>query len=182
MTSSITQEEKEVLLRLAREAIESSFKGVELKTGSEGRLAERRGVFVTLRLRSDESLRGCIGYAEPLYPLGEAIVRSARAAALEDRRFAPVSWEEMSSIRIEISVLSPLKKVSPEAVRVGVDGLVIEKGGRRGLLLPQVAPEWGWDRETLLEQTCKKAGLPGGAWKEGADILAFQAEVFGEED
>jgi AmmeMemoRadiSam system protein A len=179
MTSSLSSEERGFLLRLARQAIESSLQGTELKTGS--RFSEHRGAFVTLRLRSNESLRGCIGYAEPLYPLAEAVVRSARAAALEDRRFEPLSRAELSSIRIEISVLSPLRKVSPDAVRVGTDGLVIEKGGRRGLLLPQVAPEWGWDRDTFLEQTCKKAGLPGSAWRQGAEIFAFQAEVFGED-
>lgn len=103
------------------------------------------------------------------------------AAALEDPRFQPVESGEVAQIDIEISVLGPVEEVEdPTAIEVGRDGLVVEQGSRRGLLLPQVATEWGWDRETFLAQTCLKAGLPADAWKRGAQVFRFQAEVFGE--
>ena len=106
----------------------------------------------------------------------------AVAAATEDPRFPPVSPDELSSLRVEISVLTPLVLIRPEEVEVGRHGLMIAQGRRRGLLLPQVPVEWGWDRETFLDQTCVKAGLPPSAWRHGATLWAFTAEVFGEEE
>ncbi len=105
---------------------------------------------------------------------------TARAAAFQDPRFPPVTIDELSEIQLELSVMSLLKPIAPEDVVVGIHGLVVSQYGRRGLLLPQVAREWGWDRETFLSQTCVKAALPPNAWKAGATLEAFTAEVFSE--
>jgi len=143
-------------------------------------LMEPRGVFTTLYI--GEQLRGCVGYPAPIRPLHRAVAETARAAAFEDSRFWPVSAEEVRELRISLSVLSPLFAVTPEQVEVGRHGLVISDGMRRGLLLPQVPVEHGWDRETFLAQTCHKAGLPMDAWRKSATIQAFTAEVFGDDD
>jgi AmmeMemoRadiSam system protein A len=183
MNGPFSEDERRRLLDLARRAIEARVRGEAPSADApQGLFRERRGAFVTLRRREDGALRGCIGYPEPTLPLAEAVVRGAEAAATADSRFAPVGPDELDTIRIEISVLSPLKRVRPEDVRVGVDGLVVQNGGRRGLLLPQVAPEWGWDRETFLSETCRKAGLPRDSWKQPeTDVFAFQALVMGED-
>ncbi len=137
------------------------------------------GAFVTLSQRGN--LRGCIGYPEAVYPLYETIMRSGMSAALHDPRFSPVTPGELADLHIEISVLSPLRQATPEEVEVGTHGLVIERGHYRGLLLPQVPVEWGWNREEFLEDTCRKAGLPADAWREGATLYTFTAEVFSEQ-
>jgi uncharacterized protein (TIGR00296 family) len=147
-----------------------------------------RGVFVTLSRWPSGELRGCIGYPLPVYPLGVAIPRMAAAAALEDPRFRPVEVGELDALTIEVSVLTlpePLPGTGAEGrlahVRVGVDGLIVDRGGSSGLLLPQVAPEQGWNALELLEGTCQKAGLPPDAWRSPAtQVRRFQAEVFGE--
>ena len=118
----------------------------------------------------------------PVAPLYRAVAETARAAAFEDSRFLPVTKEEAPRLEVSLSVLSGLFPIHPEAVEVGRHGLVISQGGRRGLLLPQVPTENGWDRETFLEQSCRKAGLPGDAWRKGAGIEAFTAEVFSDAD
>ncbi len=141
-------------------------------------LKERRGAFVTLH--ENRALRGCIGMVIAVGPLDETVRAMARAAALEDTRFPPVTEAELESLQLEISVLSPMFEIAPEDVVVGRHGLMVSYGDRRGLLLPQVAPEWGWDRETFLAQTCRKAGLVLDQWKHGAKLEAFTAEVFGE--
>jgi AmmeMemoRadiSam system protein A len=145
---------------------------------------EPRGVFTTLYLPDDRhrQLRGCVGYAAAIAPLYRAVAETARAAAFEDSRFLPVTKEEALKLQISLSVLSHLFPIHPEAVEVGRHGLVISDGARRGLLLPQVSLENGWDRETFLEQTCRKAGLPLNAWRKAAAIEAFTAEVFGDAD
>ena len=137
-----------------------------------------RGAFTTLHLNG--KLRGCIGYVVPTHSLYRTVAETARAAAFDDPRFSPVTADEAADLEIEISVLSPLRPIRPEEIVVGRHGLVIRKGFRRGLLLPQVPVEWGWDRETFLAQTCKKAGLALDAWEQGAEIQAFTAEVFGD--
>ncbi len=144
-------------------------------------LLENRGAFVTLHAGDD--LRGCIGYTQDRLPLWEAVRDVAILAATDDPRFGPVTAEELPRIRIEVSVLSPIERVTdPARIEVGVHGLYVKLGRRSGLLLPQVAPEWGWNREELLHHTCKKAGLPGDAWKDPkAELSWFTAEVFGEE-
>lgn len=168
-----------MLLQLAHQAITSAFDrdSLDLTPPSE-HLAERRGAFTSLHLNG--KLRGCIGYVAAIQSLYRSVAETARAAAFDDPRFSPVSAGEAPKLEIEISVLSPLRPIDPEDVVVGKHGLVISKGNRRGLLLPQVPVEWGWDRETFLAQTCKKAGLPLDGWRHGAEIQAFTAEVFGE--
>jgi uncharacterized protein len=172
-------EERRWLLRLAHQSIRSAVTGnpLESPTGSP-HLSEPRGAFTTLHEHG--KLRGCIGYVMAVEPLEQVIVKTARAAALEDSRFPPVTEAEFGSLQMEISVLSPMFAIAPEDVIVGRHGLMVTCEGRRGLLLPQVAPEWDWDRETFLSQTCRKAGLPPDMWKRGAILQAFTAEVFGE--
>ena len=133
-------------------------------------------------MKKHGELRGCIGYIEGIKPLWEAVRDMARAAALEDPRFPPVRPEEVPELEIEISVLTPLWRVKDiKDIVIGRDGLIIRKGWRQGLLLPQVATEYGWDVKTFLEHTCLKAGLPRDAWKDPeAEIWAFSAEVFSE--
>jgi uncharacterized protein len=149
-----------------------------------GGLSEPRGVFTTLyaRVEGHPRLRGCVGYALPVQPLYRGVAETACAAAFEDSRFLPVTKEEAPHLEVSLSVLSRLFPLGPEAVEVGTHGLVISQGGRRGLLLPQVPGENGWDRETFLSQTCRKAGLPLEAWRKGAVIEAFTAEVFSDAD
>ncbi len=149
---------------------------------------EPRGVFVTLKQPPDGLLRGCIGYPLPVLPLRDALVRAAVGAALHDPRFPPVDPVELPELTLEVSVLTVpelLRAPAPEgivsSVRVGRDGLLIEAGRSSGLLLPQVAPEEGWDALELLEGTCAKAGLSPGAWMHPAvRVHRFQAEVFRE--
>ncbi|MBU2502439.1 AmmeMemoRadiSam system protein A, partial [bacterium] len=128
-------------------------------------------------------LRGCIGHMAEDIPLGQVVGAMAIQAAFNDRRFQPVTARELEDLDIEISVLTPFRAVSgPEAVVVGRDGVVLRKGGRSAVFLPQVATEQGWDRDTLLDQLSLKAGLPADAWRSGAQLSVFQAEVFGEHD
>lgn len=140
--------------------------------------AECCGAFVTLH--KGEHLRGCIGHIEVLKPLPQTVRECAVASALYDPRFEPVTPDELPDLRIEISVLSPFVEIAPEQVEVGVHGLLISRGARRGLLLPQVAVQWEWDRERFLSETCRKAGLEGDAWQHGAKVQAFTAQVFAE--
>jgi AmmeMemoRadiSam system protein A len=123
-----------------------------------------------------------VGYVLPVVSLFRTVAETARAAALEDTRFSPVNLEEAPALEISLSVLSLLKVMRPEEVEIGVHGLVVSQGGRRGLLLPQVPVEHQWDRVTFMEQTCHKAGLPLNAWKQGATLEAFTAEVFGDRE
>ena len=179
----LTTEEKKYLLQLARQTI---MKVVNGEKAPEPRtdtpvLAEKRGAFVTIKKRGE--LRGCIGciYAEK--PLAETVRDMAIAASQRDPRFDPVTVDELDELEIEISVLSPIYEVTDiDSIQVGRDGLIIRRGPYQGLLLPQVATEYGWDRETFLSQTCRKAGLPPDAWKmKGTEISSFRAEVFKEE-
>jgi AmmeMemoRadiSam system protein A len=172
-------EERALLLGLAHRAIETALQGKKVETTPPTpHLAEPRGAFTTLQLEGQ--LRGCVGYVAPVYPLYRTIVETAVAAAFHDTRISPVKAEEAAHLRVEISVLSPLFPIRPEEVEIGKHGLVISAESRRGLLLPQVPVEHGWDRLTFLAQTCCKAGLPPDAWTRGATLEAFVAEVFGE--
>jgi AmmeMemoRadiSam system protein A len=176
-TNEFSAEERRSLLTLARDAITSTFEGKSVDTTSPSEhLAERRGAFTTLTIGGE--LRGCVGYVFPNYSLYRTIAETAVAAATNDTRFTPVTMEELPKLEYEISVLSPLQPIDPEDVEVGKHGLVVTFGGRRGLLLPQVPVEHGWDRETFLAQTCMKAGLPADAWQRGATMQAFTAEIF----
>jgi AmmeMemoRadiSam system protein A len=183
MTGELTPDDGRRLLELARRAIEAKLGGRALEGApTEGALGEARGAFVTLRRREDGELRGCIGFTEPTYPLVETVARAAAAAATSDGRFEPVALAELPRLTLDISVLGPLQPIAPADVRVGTHGLLIRFGGQAGLLLPQVAVEQGWDARTLLEQTCRKAGLPPGSWRQpGAELLAFTATVFCED-
>jgi len=170
------------LLGIARRAL-GGYLGtgkIPPEEGAQGKLAAPGAAFVTLT--KNGRLRGCIGYTEAVAPLYKVVQECAVAAATEDPRFPPVSLNELSSLRVEISVLTPLVPILPEEVEVGRHGLMVEQGRMRGLLLPQVAVESGWDRETFLDQTCVKAGLSPSAWRHGATLRAFTAEVFGEEE
>ena len=172
-------QERRQLLNLAHAAIVAALESRELDTTPPSdHLGERRGAFTTLHV--DGHLRGCVGYVFPAYSLYRTIAETAQAAAFRDARFPPVTAEEAPRLRIEISVLSPLAPISPDEIEIGRHGLVVTYGSRRGLLLPQVPAEHGWDREAFLEQACLKAGLPPDAWRHGALIEAFTAEVFGE--
>ncbi len=179
--SEYSPDERRLLLRIARESSLSAFAAQEIpKDSPSPPLAELRGAFTTLYLQG--ALRGCVGYAMPVAPLFRAVAETARAAAFEDSRFWPVTEAEAPELEISLSVLSRLFPIHPSEVVVGHHGLVISVSSRRGLLLPQVPVECGWDRETFLEQTCHKAGLPLDVWRKGATIEAFTAEVFGDED
>lgn len=143
-------------------------------------LAHTGAVFVTLH--KGGALRGCIGHLGWDEPFADTIPRCAIAASSDDPRFPAVTADEVPQLTIEISVLSPLEPIQgPADVEAGRHGLVVEQGWRRGLLLPQVATEWRWDAETFLTQTCHKAGLPLDAWKRGATLFRFEAEVFSED-
>jgi len=173
------QEERKLLLEIAHESILSLVEKREASVfATSQHLSEPRGVFTTLY--SNRQLRGCVGYPAAVLPLYRAVFETARSAASDDPRFRPVQIDEARQLKISISVLSPLRPISAEEIQVGRHGLVISRGGQRGLLLPQVAIEHGWDRIRFLEQTCLKAGLPPDAWSAGARIEAFTAEVFGE--
>lgn len=177
----MTPEEERACLRLARRALEHYFEtGAALRSPvASGKLKERRGAFVTLTVEGE--LRGCIGYPLPVKPLDETIVEMALAAATEDPRFEPLAHNELKNIKIEISVLGlPEPVADPAEVQVGRHGIIVSKGSRRGLLLPQVPVEHRWDRETFLDHGCFKAGLPPDAWRTGAKIEVFTAQVFSE--
>lgn len=179
----LTDEQKRALLRIAQSRVRAAVAGEPWAPDAvDPALCEHRGAFVTLKA-ADGRLRGCIGYPEPRYPLHESVARAAAAAATEDWRFPPVTPEELGEIRIEVSALSPIEPVSDlSSIEVGKHGLVAEMGDQRGLLLPQVPGEYGWNREEFLSRTCEKAGLPPDAWRKGAKVYAFTAEVFGEQD
>ncbi|MGB3400316.1 MAG: AmmeMemoRadiSam system protein A [Candidatus Deferrimicrobiaceae bacterium] len=175
-----SSEEQAELLRIARDALVTYVTEGQIpaETPAHSALSAPGAAFVTLR--SGGRLRGCIGYTEPHAPLYRTVQECIVAAATEDPRFPRVTAGEAGGVRIEISALTPLQPVRPEDVQAGVHGLMIQKGTKRGLLLPQVAVEHGWDRETLLSQVCVKAGLPADAWREEAELYSFTAEVFGE--
>ncbi len=173
-------EERALLLGLAHESILSALEQREISLQPpSAHLAETRGVFTSLHLNGN--LRGCVGFVLPVNSVYRAVADTARAAAFEDTRFHPVTLEEARHLEIELSVLSPPKPIRAEDIEMGPHGLLISMDGRRGLLLPQVAVEHNWDRVTFLQQTCHKAGLPSDAWRTGATVEVFTAEIFGDE-
>lgn len=173
-------EERCFLLEVARRAIAAALEQREYcPEPLTPNLAEPRGVFTTLLLQGQ--LRGCVGQILATNPLVAAVAQSAVSAAFCDPRFPPLGADELPLLHIEISVLSPLRRIAPEEIRIGVHGLMVVAGARRGLLLPQVATEFGWGLEMFLEQTCRKAGLPADAWQHPAsELYGFTAEKFGE--
>lgn len=189
----LSLEEGKILVKIARKAIMEYLEKRIIIPPPEvsGKLIEKMGVFVTLNALREygKELRGCIGFPQPILPLIEATIRSAISAATEDPRFLPVELDEMDTITIEVSVLTPpqLIKVDdpkkyPEKIKIGEDGLIVEKGFYKGLLLPQVAIEWNWNEEEFLCQTCIKAGLDPSSWLDKkVKIYKFQAQIFEEE-
>jgi len=178
----LTSDERAYLLRAARGAIRAELEGEkpEPQPRPPQSLLELQGAFVTLHKRN--MLRGCIGFIEGVKPLLDTVREVAVKAAFEDPRFPPLQLTELGDVHLEISVLSPLELVRDvSTIEVGTHGLVLELAGRRGLLLPQVAVEYGWDRETFLNNTAQKAGFPPDAWRRpDARIYKFSADVFGE--
>jgi len=180
---SLSPEEKQQLLTIARKSVESAVrdrKKYELPTDLPKALLQDRGAFVTITRKGD--LRGCIGFTAPVESLAMTVRDVATHAALNDPRFGPVTASELPDLRYEVSVLSPLRHVADVSqIKVGENGLLIKEGEREGLLLPQVPREQGWQRKTFLEQTAVKAGLPPDAWRDkDADLFMFTAIVFHE--
>lgn len=183
MDRELNAHEKQVLLAIARQAIilgvQSGQEYVEPR--EEKTLNQRNGCFVTIK--QNGQLRGCIGNFQSELPLFKEVAQMAQASAAKDPRFYPLKEEDLDNFNLEISVLSPLQKAENiEDIEVGKHGIYIEKSFYRGVLLPQVATEHKWDRQTFLKQTCIKAGLSTDAWEaDDADIYVFSAQVFGEE-
>ena len=175
----ISPETAHALLQLARSTVTSAVCGAPFpEPPSFSQAMQQAGAFVTIHRRG--KLRGCIGNFEPA-PLGRIVQEMALAAAFEDPRFPPVSEPELGELDFEISVLSPRFPIAPEDVQIGVHGLFIRRGYHRGVLLPQVPVEWGWDRETFLQEVCHKAGLPSDAWKLPDTFLeAFTSQILRE--
>jgi AmmeMemoRadiSam system protein A len=183
----LTDDQKRALLAIARTAIHAQVLGPSAAGATEPESAREvafpavDGAFVTIKHRGQ--LRGCLGTLQCAGGLPREVARCAADAASEDPRFPPVSPDELLEVSLEVSVLGPLEPIDPfvdTAIEIGRHGLVVEQGRRRGLLLPQVATEWGWTVEQFLRQTCVKAGLPPDAWRHGARVYRFAAEVFGE--
>lgn len=178
---SLSEAERRTLLELARQSIVAAVSHRELPSSiaQEGVFGVKRGVFVTLRVSG--RLQGCIGVTEPSESLGEAVVRCAVSAALEDPRFTPVKETQLADLGIEISLLSPLAPITPASIEIGRHGLLIVNHAQRGLLLPQVAIEHQLTREQFLEETCRKAGLKREAWNDPETrIFGFTCEVFSD--
>jgi uncharacterized protein (TIGR00296 family) len=186
-----TTEDAKVLINLARKAIESVLKREKLVVPEEikQKYSQPMGVFVTLKNRINHQLRGCIGLPYPVLPLWEAVIDAAVSAAFRDPRFIPISsLDELNDTIIELTLLTPPKEVNvpgkrllPEVIKVGRDGLIVEALGKSGLLLPQVPVEYGWDERTFLAQTCVKAGLPPDCWLwPETKVKTFQGYVFEE--
>jgi len=174
-------QERAQLLQAAHDSIRAALEGLDFPLDAPSpHLSERRGVFTTLYL--GEELRGCVGYVFPVMPLYQAVAETARAAAFDDTRFYPLTRVEEPGLEISLSILSALQPIRAEEVEIGRHGLMVTTGAYRGLLVPQVPVEHKWDRITFLEQTCRKAGLTVDAWKQGAVIEAFTAEVFCDKD
>jgi AmmeMemoRadiSam system protein A len=178
---SLSEEDRKAILDLARQGVlHAVCHERPLSTfPTSGIFAERRGLFVTLHVA--QKLRGCIGMVEGATNLGETLARCAADAALHDPRFSRLRKEEMDALEIAVSLLSPIEPIQPEAVEIGIHGLLVERGTRRGLLLPQVAVEHRLTREQFLAETCTKAGLPRDSWKEPETRLyGFRCEIIAE--
>jgi uncharacterized protein (TIGR00296 family) len=185
----VTLNEGSMLVELARNRIESHLSGspFDLPELSPA-FHEKSGVFVTLLSYPDHRLRGCIGYPEPSLPLVDGLLDAAISAAVRDPRFPPVGRAELDGLVVEVTVLTPPARITgahgrdlPAKIKVGRDGLIVEKGFYKGLLLPQVPIEWGWDEEEFLSQTCVKAGLRPTAWlSEDISVFTFSGQIFSE--
>ena len=176
----LTPEIQRELLAIAREALEARVRRMRLsrpEARDDGQ--PRHGAFVTIFCQGE--LRGCLGRVTSDMPLPQLIRHLAQEVADSDPRFDPVNAGELHEISVEVSVLTPEREIeSVLEIEIGRHGLIVERGGQRGLLLPQVAPEHGWDRETFVAHTCLKAGLSPDSWRHGARLFVFEAQVFGE--
>jgi uncharacterized protein (TIGR00296 family) len=193
LSFSLTEKEGTLLVELARKAVEEYLKTRKHITAQDlpKKLAQPSGVFVTINSceEGEKRLRGCIGFPYPTTPLAQAIIEAAISAATQDPRFPPLSLSELDHVVFEVSVLTPPELIEVKnpkeyrtKVKVGEDGLIVERGMYKGLLLPQVPLEWGWDTEEFLCQCCNKAGLLSDYWlREGTKIYKFQAIIFEEE-
>lgn len=190
----LSPEEGKFLVELARKAVEEYLKNrksIVVPGDASEKLLQHCGVFVTINSlkHGEKRLRGCIGYPYPTTPLAQAVIESSINSATQDPRFYPLSADELDHVVLEVSVLTPPQIIKaekpseyPNRIKVGEDGLIIERGMFKGLLLPQVPVEWKWDEEGFLCQCCIKAGLPPDCWlMEGAKIYRFQAIIFEEE-
>jgi AmmeMemoRadiSam system protein A len=176
----LTGEQRQILLTIARTSITACVLGHPASEVEVMALPDASGVFVTIKRRG--ALRGCLGTLQNRRGLALEVMRCAIDSAREDPRFSPVTSEELADLMLEISVLGPLEEIEPrpDAFTIGQHGLLVEKGFHRGLLLPQVATEWGWSAEQFLQHTCVKAGLPRDAWQGSVRLYRFAAEVFGD--
>jgi hypothetical protein len=190
----LSQEEGEFLIGLARKAVKEYLenrKPISIPKNTSEKLLQPCGVFVTINSikKGEKELRGCIGYPYPTDPLAKAVIQSAISAATQDPRFNSISSNELDKVVFEVSVLTPPEAVRteklteyPNKIKVGEDGLIVERGMSKGLLLPQVPVEWKWDAEEFLCQCCVKAGLPPDSWLlNGTKLYKFQAIIFEEE-
>ena len=176
----LTRDTQRQLLAIARAALEARVRGTRVpESGSKGASQPGRGAFVTIFCNGE--LRGCLGRVTSDWLLPDLVRHLAQEVADSDPRFTPVASHELQDIALEVSVLAPEREIrSIDEIELGRHGLILEQGSRKGLLLPQVPTEHGWDRETFVSQTCLKAGLPADAWRHGARLLVFEAQVFGE--
>jgi AmmeMemoRadiSam system protein A len=176
----LTEQQRRTLLELARLSVIAEVMKQPHVEPERVELPDASGVFVTIKRAG--ALRGCLGTLQNQRGLAAEVARCAADSASEDPRFPPVAVDELPELALQISVLGPLESIQPrpDAFTIGIHGLVAEQGFHRGLLLPQVATEWGWSAEQFLRQTCVKAGLPPDAWQRGARMYRFAAEVFGD--
>ncbi len=187
LNRDLNETEKRVALQLARQTLENYFLGrkVSVDLSPFPIFGQPRGVFVTLHEKETGKLRGCIGQVVAVQPLGEAIKQMAIAVAVEDPRFSPLTTAELDKVKIEISILSPLRQVDlPDQIELGKHGVLVKQGLRSGVFLPQVAKETGWDLATFMSRLCAdKAGLTPDAWQKGeVEIYIFTVQEFSEEE
>lgn len=193
MEFNLSDEEGAFLVKIARKAVEENLKDGRIISPPENvspNLLEKRGVFVTINkvVDGEKSLRGCIGFPYPVYPLIRAVIEASIESATRDPRFPPMTMRELNQVVFEVSVLTEPKLIDvkspneyPSKIKIGEDGLIVERGFYKGLLLPQVPVEWGWDEEEFLCQCCMKAGLSPDCWvMKGTKIYKFQCIIFEE--
>ena len=185
MNTQLSAQLRLKLLRVARQSLENFLEnGESIQFPTEiPVLLEKRAVFVTLRNREKGNLRGCIGQSKPRYPLIEAVAKTAISSAVDDTRFPSLTLDELPDLLIEINVLSPLSHSKPEDVKIGKHGLMINKGYKGALFLPEVAVSNGWDLHRFLDELCRKADLPEGIWHDReAELYVFESETWGENE
>ena len=185
MSTQLSAQFRFKLLRVARQSLENFLgNGERIQFPTEiPELLEKRAVFVTLRNRDHGDLRGCLGQSKPRYPLIEAVAKTVISSAVDDTRFPSLTLDELPDLLIEINMLSPLSPSIPEDVKIGKHGLMINKGSKGAIFLPEVAVSNGWDLNTFLDELCRKADLPGGSWHDHeAELYVFESEAWGENE